>query len=188
MDKIKKQTNRFSDAELNTIKSTFSENDDLIKALRKHFLQLPLSAVDQAILGTIKGKEAVLKVIRKAYLPEIDGDAPIHQVVDLLLTLKIDDKTPELAYPHILARHKLIEYIDGQLKFLEVNGNAANLNFVYLGNIDNKKADDAYVDLLARNTFISHNEQQLSMFLLLAGRKDETPEQTMARIQKDSTK
>lgn len=187
MDKIKKQTNRFSDAELNTIKSTFSENDDLIKALRKHFLQLPLSAVDQAILGTIKGKEAVLKVIRKAYLPEIDGDAPIHQVVDLLLTLKIDDKTPELAYPHILARHKLIKYIDRQLSVLEgISG--GTVDFGYFAEADGKSAETSYVDLLARNTFISHNEQQLSMFLLLAGRKDETPEQTMARIQKDSTK
>jgi hypothetical protein len=51
-----------------------------------------------------------------------------------------------------------------------------------------KLSHDAYSDLLARNTLIAHVEMQLQGLFVLAGKKNETPEETVARLQKDSSK
>ena len=110
----KKQTMRYTNEELRLIKNTFSENDDLLKRIRKVMLQMPLDAVDLSALELIKKKE-VLAVLRKTFLPTLDADAPINQQLDLWMTVQIIDKTPDEASPHIQARKKLIDYLDQQL-------------------------------------------------------------------------
>ena len=47
---------------------------------------------------------------------------------------------------------------------------------------------EKYVNLTVRNTLIIHVEQQLDQIRMLAGKKDETPEETIKRLQMDSTK
>ena len=95
----KKQIMRYSDEEMQVIK-VFSENDELAKAIRKLMLQMPLSALDLSVLQVCKSKE-LMAVVKKTFLPTLDGNAPIHQVVDLWITLKIDDKHPDYAIHHI---------------------------------------------------------------------------------------
>ena len=74
---------RFSDEELTLIKSIFAENDEVLLALRKHFLQMPLDVIDQSILEKIKSDTRVLSVVRKTFLPALEPNAPIYQIVDL---------------------------------------------------------------------------------------------------------
>lgn len=187
METKKKQTMRYSDAELSVIKATFTDNDELLKAIRKVFLQLKLSAAEMQMIKDLQGKPELLAVIRKSFLPEIEGDAPFQQVVDLYMTLKIEDKTPELAHPFILAREKLIKYLDEQLKSLE-NKEEPEISFKDLTVVDGKSATEIYIDLLCRNTVIGHTEMQLQQFVVLAGQSDETVEQTKERLFKNSTK
>ena len=54
--------------------------------------------------------------------------------------------------------------------------------------IEDMDADQALINLKARNTLISHLEQCLLQLSLLAGQKDETVEDTISRLKKDSTK
>jgi len=103
---------RITDAELKTIKHTFADNDHL------------------------------LKVLRKVFLPEIDPNAPIGQTIDLWMTLKTDDASP----------------------------------------------DQLVINLKARNLLITHIEQQLMQLKFLAGKKDETVEETKNRLSKNSSK
>jgi hypothetical protein len=82
---------RITDAELSLIKNTFSEND------------------------------ALLKVLRKVFLPEVTADAPIGQNLDLWMTLKIEDMSLEEALINLKARNTVINHIElclGQLKVL----------------------------------------------------------------------
>ena len=103
---------RISDEELSLLKATFSENDKL------------------------------LKLLRKLFLPEITADAPIGQNIDLWMTINLENKTPE----------------------------------------------QAIIDLKARNSLIGHIESQLVQIKMLAGMKDETVEETKARLKQDSSK
>lgn len=103
---------RITDAELSLIKSVFAENDVL------------------------------LKLLRKVFLPELDPQAPLGQQIDLYMTIKIDDMSPE----------------------------------------------QALINLKARNSLIGHVELCLQQLKVLAGLSDETPDETKARLLKDSSK
>lgn len=81
---------RITDAELGLLKMTFAENDVL------------------------------LKLMRKIFLPEIDMDAPIGSQVDLWMTLKIEDLTPEQAMINIKARNQLITHLEMCLHQIKV--------------------------------------------------------------------
>jgi hypothetical protein len=186
MDKNKsKGQMRYTDAELSLIKASFADNDELLKTIRRVFLQMDLTMSDVELLGNLTQKKELLSVIRKAFLPVLDGNAPFHQVVDLWMTLGISDKTPDSAYPHILAREKLISYLDQQLKVLE-GERAEKIKFSKLCKIEKKDPVEIFSDLIVRNTILGHTEMQLAQFSLLAGMKDETVEDTKKRLMKDS--
>ncbi len=81
---------RFSDAEISLIKNTFRGNEDL------------------------------LKLLRKCFLPEIQPDAPIGQVIDLWMTIPVEQLTPEQAIVNLKARNSLIAHVDQQLMQLKL--------------------------------------------------------------------
>lgn len=188
-----KQTMRFTDLELSLMKNTFAENEDLLKSMRKVFLQLPLGKADkERIGGAFKDKQAVFDVITKTFLPTLDGEAPIHQLLDLFLTIKLEDKTTDQAFPLLVSRTKLIQLLEQQLKVLEAVANGteftADINLADLVKIEGKNSIEAYADVICRNTMVGHTDMMLSQINLLAGMKDETIEQTRERLAKDSSK
>lgn len=187
----KKQTMRYSDDELSLIKNTFAEADDLLKAIRKIMWQEPLSAIDLSVLQfAFKGNKQVQDVVRKTFLPTLDSNAPLHQVVDLLMTVQIADKSPDLAILQLRAREKVINYLDQQLRVLNSGDftKKHKIDFNDFTVMGNKIDADIYTDMIARNTIISHIEQMLSQILVLAGRKDETVDQMKERLKRDSSR
>lgn len=181
---------RYSDQELELIKTTFSENDELLIALRKHFLQMDMDAVEQALIIGFKNNEQGLKIISKTFLPELDGNAPFSQVIDLWMTVELKGKDPKDAYNDLIAREKLITYLAQRLKVLSGGvPSVDNIQFSELTKIGGKtKAEETYSNFVMRNTLIYHIEQQLSMLSILAGQKNESVEQTKERLRKDSVK
>ena len=175
----------YTDDEIQIIKNIFAENDELLRAIRKTMLQMPLNAVDLACMSGLKPE--VLKVLRKAFLPVLDGDAPLHQIIDLWMTIQIVDKTPELAEPHLLAREKVIKYLDQQLAYIEQK-KKPRTKLYKMAEMKAKTPLQKFVDLIARNTIISHIEQQLNVLMILGGIKGETIEQMRERLEKDSAK
>lgn len=92
--------------------------------------------------ATFRNNENLLKVMRKMFLPELDPTAPLGQMLDLWMTVSIKDKTPE----------------------------------------------EAYIELLARNSLIAHVDQVLLQIGLLVKMDDVTPEQVIAKAKADSAK
>lgn len=184
----KRQTMRFTDAELSLIKNTFAENDELLMAIRKVFLQMPLDVIEKDLLSVFKSSELVA-VIRKAWLPTLDPNAPFHQIIDLMMTVDIKEKTPEEAYPHILARELVIDYLEQQFRVLEtLDADNILIEFAKLSSIGNKTQEQVYVCFTARNTIIGHTEMQLDQIRILAGLKEESVEDTQKRLQQNSNK
>jgi hypothetical protein len=184
---VEKQQTRFSGKELQMLKDTFAEKEELLYSLRKFFLQIPMPEQEEVFMRKALSGE-VLPLLRKIFLPELDGNLPLHQEIDLWMTVKLDDKDPDLAEPHIMARMKVIEYMDEQLKDLEGRKKVVIYSLKgFLPRAD-KTADQLYTYLLARNTIIMHTEQQLSQIKLLAGNKEESPEDTLKRLKQNSNK
>ncbi len=84
---------RFSDDELNLIKTTFG------------------------------GNEKLLKLLRKVFLPEYDFNAPLGQVIDLWMTIDVTNLTPDMAYIRLLARNQTISHVEQQIMQLSVLSN-----------------------------------------------------------------
>lgn len=80
MQEKKKQVMRYGEAELALIKGMFKDNNALVIALRKVFLQMPLNVLDtEIIINTFKGRKENLTVIRKCFYPELEPEAPLSQ-------------------------------------------------------------------------------------------------------------
>lgn len=176
---------RYTDEELQLVKGVFAENDIALKALRKHFLQLPKNAVDLSILQGFK--DDVLKVLRKTFLPEMDGDLPIGQNIDLWLTIKFDDKMLLESYHILKSREMYIEYIGQQLKSLE--GGKEKIKFKdFEEKVKDKIPGDAFSDILCRNHIVYNVEGHLGQLKALAGLKQETLEEQKKRLTANSNK
>lgn len=94
------------------------------------------------IRNTFQGQEDLLRLMRKVFLPELDPKAPLGQMIDLWMTVKVDEMTPE----------------------------------------------QAVINLKARNTLITHIDQQLIQLKLLAETTDITPEEALDKLKKNSNK
>jgi hypothetical protein len=72
---------------------------------------------------TFKDNEALLKLMRKVFLPEYDFTAPLDQIIDLWMTVDVRTLTPDQAYVRLIARNELISHIEFQLKQLQTLAN-----------------------------------------------------------------
>lgn len=179
--KIGQQKMRISDEELSVIKNTFAENDELLQVIRKAMLELAPVGDEKA---SLKLGPEVHGVLRKMLLPEIDGTTPLGQTIDLWMTVQISDKPPDMAHLLLKSRQMLIDRIEAGLKNLgdwKVSSRYTEFTLT-------DDPDHDYAVLIARNTYLNHVEQQLIQLRILAGQKDETVEQTKARLAMDSAK
>ena len=172
---------RYTDDELQLFKNTFSENLPLVKIVRKVMLQMDMAETEWKIWKSTFKLKPLNDLMRKLFLPTLDGDLPLNQQIDLWMTVDLNNKMPDEAQSLINSRKMVIDYLDNQLKILsgelkEPPLKLTDFNFI--------KIDD----LKARNTIISHIEFQLTQIFGLAGYKQETPEETIKRLQQDSNK
>lgn len=183
---------RFNDGELSMIKNTFAENEALLLAIRKVFLQFELSQTDKDILRVFKGKKGLFDLVSKTFKPELESGAPIHQLIDLWMTVDFKEKTLEEIEIQLDSRQILIDLLEQQLKGLSeiVAGKEPKYKLLLsdLAKRGGKSAKEFYARLTARNMLITHVEMQLSQLDILAGVKDESVEQTKEKLFKNSSK
>jgi len=187
-----RQIMRYTNAEVSLIKATFKDNYDAFMALRKYFLELPMDTIDRQIIDKLISSEDTLALLRKTYLPDLDAKAPIHQVIDLYLTLDIKDKGVEQSFLAITSREILIKFIDERLAALE-EGKYADKTFeIYLSdltNITGYNPEEAVSRMSARNSIIHHCEQQIAQLQVLSLKEDEpSEEEAKEKKEQDSAK
>lgn len=69
----------------------------------------------ELLKSTFANNERLVLLMRKIFLPEVDYDAPIGQVIDLYLSLKTEDVTPEQALINLKARNTLVTHVESCL-------------------------------------------------------------------------
>jgi hypothetical protein len=183
---------RFTSEELSLIKTLFADNEEFVLAVRKVMLQAELNASQKELINKLV-TDTVFALIKKSFLPHIDSDAPMHQLAHLNMGLlsEIREKGVEEMAPQFDAKALEIKYIEQQLNVLK------NINDVIETPIKLEElsvlskelsAYDMYVNTVAFTFLLSYVDSILMQMTLLAGEKDETVEQTLARLEKDSTK
>lgn len=177
---------RISDNEFELLKSTFADRDELLKTMRNLFFGLPMSDDEEKqITDLFSGNETLRRMMRKQFLPELQSDLPIGQAIDLWMTLDLKDKDIIQIRQSVDARAKLLEMVEKALNLLEdVRGEKVDLTAWQKGAWTEGKD----TSLIARNTFISHIDQQLATIRVLAGMANETIEETKKRLLQDSSK
>ncbi len=183
---VEKQKSRFSKDELTVVKDAFCEKEEHLYTIRRILLQLEVPEKDETELKKVLSPE-LGKILRKTFLPTLEGGLPLQQEIDLWMTINVEGKSAEEAYPHIEARGVVINYMEAMLKKLSGVPTTINIKLTDL----TEKNDTPVIrlaNLIARNTIVQHVEMQLGMLRNLAGRKNETPEETMKRLQQDSMK
>ena len=179
---------RYTDREKDLIKNTFAENEDIIKALQKSFLQLPLNAIELSTL-TMNIKGEMLNILRKTFLPELTDDVPPFNVYDMWQTLDIKGKMWEDVVLGIKSSKIMMDYLDQQLKAIEKGefNKKQKIDFKELTNIKDGLDQNIYLDVMARNSIIVIVQGSLARLYAEAG-KNETASEKEERLEQDSTK
>ena len=178
----------FNKEELSLIKNTFAENEPLLLAIRKVLLQFPLTASDKALLSTGLNEE-VIRVLRKRMLPTPSPEFPITQIPNILsiLTEKLkhmDAKEMEL---HFEAIDTMIDYLTQQFAVL-AGGTDEPLKLESLRTLKEKDARQRFIDTNAYLNLMGYIDPMLMTIKVIAGSKDETPEQQAKRMTQNSNK
>lgn len=191
MARQKNQLMRFDDSELSLMKSLFSENEDLLFLFRKSLLQFGLTESEEISVRSAMTPPVAL-LIRKIFLPELEADAPLFQLSDMVNGLNIEmksNKTEEEMYIQIDAKDIEIDYLDQQLLVIEgKTSKEAGISLVNLARIKGKEGRQAYVDIIARNWLLSYIDSNIQQVKFLAGKKEESVEDTKKRLSQDSSK
>lgn len=146
---------------------------------------------EEVLLGQVM-TPAVWALVKKRIHPEIDPDAPLTELGDIYQTLTNDLRTKgvEDMVPLFEAKQLELEYLDQQFEYLK-DVNSGIVQRIVLDDmkvLKGKSPMQNYVETTARNFLIGHVGVMLSHLKTIAGVKDETPEQTKARLKRDSSK
>lgn len=183
------QRMRFTDVELGVIKGLFADNVELLYIIRKSLLQATLTPEESDTLRQVIN-ESTYALFVKIFMPYVDVEAPLFQLTDscLVLGAEIKDLSPEGAWPYIRAKDLEIDYIAQQLRILNGGSEKPKIVLSELINlkVPKSKAEDALVGVLARNFILSYVDSNIKQIQFLAGQKEETVEETKAKLLKDS--
>ena len=146
------QHSRYTESELSLISNVFFENDALLFAIRKFFLQGELNQREQLFLNNLT--DDVIKLLRKCLLPEIDPNAPLHLMTDLWVSIDTVGKLPEDSCLDMKARKIVIDYLEDQFERMPNKKPKIWLKDLVFN--ERKNNETAFIELKARNTLISH--------------------------------
>lgn len=182
----KDQKMRYSDAELSLMKNTFAGDDIYLYALRKFMLGMELTEGEQNIINLFN--DEIKSLIKKIFMPEIDGDAPLFQLVDMQMALReeIKNKSRDEIKICIEAKQLEIDYIQSRIN--KLNGIETDIITSSLKDMANLNDDNVIVNITARNYLLSYIDSFCNEIKILAGKKEDSVEKTLEEIRKNSTK
>lgn len=181
----KDQKLRYSDVELSLIKNTFAGDDTYLYAVRKFMLGMELEEGEKKVISSLS--DDLKKLLQKVFLPSIDGDSPLFQLVDMSMSLREEMKGLSYDEKRLLIEAKDLEinYIRQRIEIL--NGLIPSY-VITLGELSDLSSDNAVVNITARNYLLSYIDSFCNELKILAGQKEESVEDTLKRLQKASNK
>lgn len=172
----------FSDVELELIKNTFAENDELLYAIRNVLLQFELSEAQKQMIKTQVTPE-VYTILRKRILPTPDGSFPLTQLPSIWTTITNDIKNRGKEDMDLLLEAKMleIEYLEQQFEVLKDLDAPQPMKLAGMCVAD-------YINMTAYLFLLGYVDPSLNFIKSIAGEKVETLEEQKKRLDRDSNK
>ena len=188
VDRINKlQPNGYYDDELELIKNTFSENTELLTAMKNFFLQLPLNLEERLMLALFKDNKDLIDLMNKMFLPTLDRDVPIGQTTYLWMSIETSNE-PALIEQHLIGRKTIIDYFEQRLYLLKIGELLIRKGDIIFADLMDLKSDNKVANLIAHNTIITYVNHTLVRLKIWSGFKKETAQETIERLKQDSNK
>lgn len=181
-----KQKMRYSDKELSLIKNTFSGDDVYLYAVRKHMLGAELTEGEKEVIAKLSPETKAL--IRKTFMPSIDGDSPFFVLTDMVLGLKTEMAGKSKQEAEELISIKALEMLYTKSRLDALDGIVTPC--MTLEEMADLTHEDAFYRVSARNFLLGQIDTLCVYDLrLLANKKDEeSVQQAAERMAKDSLK
>jgi hypothetical protein len=183
---------RFTNDEVELVKKTFKDGQELLLAIEHTFLQIPLNAVEMSLLSTtFHNSKELHTILKKHFLPELnDNNVGFGGTKDLYYSLSFEGMMSEDFIMRVKAMDRITQYLRQQLKVFETNDHNKEQKIKFSDFLDNKdKLDkDIYIDIFARNLIIGIVQKGMLDMLGLAGLKELTDEELKQQAIKNSTK
>jgi hypothetical protein len=175
---------RLTDSDKKLIRDTFKDSWVTLEIIRNVFFGFQLTEWEKKVVKELSADIKIL--LRKIFLPEITRETPIGQSKDLWFNAGNNikgDRIPDMVMKEATAQ--VIRFVSLSLDRLN-NPDLAGVSLEI--DTTNLSTDESSYKLIARQNFIVGTEQQLVALNTMAYQKEETPVETKARMQKDSTK
>lgn len=175
-----------SEHEVEVIKRAFKGDEQMLKSMRALMLGLEVSDAEKQAIKKLFADEELYKIVCRRFAPQLDRNAPIGQVQDMWLGAE------QMVFGQMESTiEQAIQYKDLSIKMTKEalgllrNPDGQRMNIVY--DPTTLVGDTLGVQLLGRNQFLRHVEQQLLFLHLIAERKDETKEEQDKRNKQNSS-
>lgn len=163
---------KVSERELEVIRKYFKGNEPLLKSIRALMFGLETSQAEKDLIAATFADNELYQIFERRFYPTLSKDTPIGQVQDVWLGVEQmvfsqsrDTITQALQYKENAL--KMTRYALDLLR--NPNNTPPEVSF------SATQADPLAVDLLARNQYIRHIEQQLLFLWVIAEQKVTTP-------------
>lgn len=180
-----KQKLMYSDKELELIKGAFCENEELLILMRKLWHGVELSSESKELIkNTFKNKELVEAVRHKVYgLNNLD--TPLGQVSDFWLGVEkqIFGASRDTIEQAVQSKALVLSMFEKAMLLLE-NPDGEKVDT----SVSVSSVDGLQIKIIARNLYVQAIETALLTLFIIAGKKEETVEQTRKRLEQDSSK
>jgi hypothetical protein len=179
----------YNSEQLSIIKNTFAENDVLLYAIRKVFLQFPLTEPEKNLIR-MGVTDAVYDILKIRIMPDLSPTFPLGQLPSLLTTLtnELRAKGVEEMEAQFDAKMMQEKYLTQQFAVLKDLDAPQPLKLADMAVLEGKDQYTRYVAMTSYLFLLGYIDPSLNMIKVLAGSKDETPEQQVQRLKRDSNK
>jgi len=175
----------YDDREITLLKATFAENEQLLKTLRHLWFGVELKEDEKKTIKEIFANKELVEAIRHKVYGLNNFDTPIGQLSDFWVGVEkqIFGANRDTIYQAVQSKLMVLDMFTKAFNLLsDPDGQKVDVSF------KPSMVDDLQVGLIARNLYMQAIETSLISILTIAGKKDETLEQTLKRLKQDSNK
>jgi hypothetical protein len=172
----------YNEQELMLIKTTFAENEDLLKAVRNLFFGVEISPEEKKIIKQTFSNPDVLKAVRHKVYGLNNFNTPIGQLSDFWMGIEqqIFGASRDTITQAIMVKEKCLAWFTTAFKLLEnPDGEKVSVEV---------EVDELGINIIARNLYMRAIDTGLYTILTIAGKKEETIEDLYKRLEKNSNK
>jgi hypothetical protein len=177
--------------EIKLFKENFGGQEGFLKSIRSLLIGLDVSDEEKKRIQTVFADKVLLNIVRRRMIQQPSDDVGLGGMSDLWMQSndKLHGASVDMITQTIKVGAKLTKYYK-QVESLLSNPFGERINF----NLDFDHIDESVsysetaCNLIARNLFIRSVDLVMAIISSLVKEKEETPDETVARIKKNSTK